>query len=178
MPVYLLQILVSFCEAAGGDCCQRQDLGYDPVLQFLCSSALPKCYFKNSCLVACLKDKCNIAILGCEWISKLNIAVSTLTNYSWRKWMYASIQEENCIYLCLYIVSMCPVEHLYTFIYKPHVCTHSHDCLRSYHWSIDAYRSIYRESLCVHVYRLCGHFSSFFFSPTYKCQGKLCVNLT
>lgn len=177
MPVYLLQILVSFCEAAGGDCCQRQDLGYDPVLQFLCSSALPKCYFKNSCLVACLKDKCNIAILGCEWISKLNIAVSTLTNYSWRKWMYASIQEENCIYLCLYIVSMCPVEHLYTFIYKPHVCTHSHDCLRSYHWSIDAYRSIYRESLCVHVYRLCGHFS-FFFSPTYKCQGKLCVNLT
>lgn len=63
---YVLHILVSFCEAACGDCCQRQDLGYDPVFQFLCSSALPKCFLKNSCLVAGLKDKCNLAILGSE----------------------------------------------------------------------------------------------------------------
>lgn len=97
--VYLLEILVPFCEAAGGDCCQRQDLGYDPVLQFLCSSALPKCYFKNSCLVACLKDKCNLAILGSEWISKLSMIVNALTNCIRWKRMQASTQEEKYFYL-------------------------------------------------------------------------------
>lgn len=71
---------MSFCEAAGGDCCQRQDLGYDPVLQFLCSSVLPKCSFKNLCLVVCQEDKCNLAILGNERVSKFSMIVNALTN--------------------------------------------------------------------------------------------------